>query len=149
MERSFCSVSRKRKRKRKRNGRTIPFRHNKALPQTSRQRSIASSSAKPTRLSAWSSPVVIFTRQKQAFSTSFTLTRRQRGPQRGRQSPARGSPEARRNKRNGLAVVIPLRNKRNGKKRKLFFDSYCMYVKGNWWVECSLVPRLSLLRAHN
>ena len=28
---------------------------------------------------------------------------------------------------NGLVVVIPLRNKRNGQKRKLFFfDAYCM-----------------------
>ena len=30
---------------------------------------IASSSVKPTRLSAWSSPVIIFTRQRQALTT--------------------------------------------------------------------------------
>ena len=46
-------------------------------------------------------------------------------------SPARESPEALRNKwngkteRNGLAVVIPLRNKRNGQNGKCF-DSYCI-----------------------
>ena len=82
---------------------------------------IASSSAKPTRLSAWSLPVVIFTGQRQALTTSFSLTRRQ--------SSLRviGSTEAQ-TEQNGLAVVIPLRNKRNCQKRKLFFDAYCIYA---------------------
>ena len=83
---------------------------------------IASSSAKPTRLSAWSSPVVIFTRERHFL---------RRGDSAG-DSPARESPEALMNKwngkteRNGLAVVIPLRNKRNSQKRKPFFYAYCM-----------------------
>ena len=68
-------------------GRAVPFRSatirrcRKQLAGRFAAVLIASSSAKPTRLSAWSLPVVIFTRQRQALTTSFSLTRRQRGQQ--------------------------------------------------------------------
>ena len=114
-------------------GRAVPFRSatirrcRKQLAGRFAAVLIASSSAKPTRLSTWSLPVVIFTRQRQALTTSFSLTRRQRG----RQSSSRvtGSAEEQTERMNGLAIVIPLRNKRNGQKRKLFLTHTVCYIK--------------------
>ena len=116
----FCNTEWKGRsisRKRKRNDRAIPFRSatilrsHKQLGWTFRGSAYCQFT---TRLSAWSSPVVIF---HAGGSSSFSLTRRQRG----RQSSSRvtGSAEEQ-TERNGLAVVIQSRNKGNGQKQKLF-----------------------------
>ena len=64
---------------------------------------IASSSAKPTRLSAWSSPIVIFTRQqRQANDVNFSDEATVQLESHQKRGGTNGTEQ------NGLAVVIPL-----------------------------------------